>query len=143
MWHTPGHSPDSIVAYAKEDKILFAADTVMPIPFFGDGSWSNFVTSLEGLKGRTYETIVQGHGEVVLRGESHEKIDEDLAYLHTLHNRVSEVINEGGSVEQALEYAEIEECGKSRIILNGIAQQLHESNVRTLYQQLEEETQPA
>ncbi|NDJ34833.1 MAG: MBL fold metallo-hydrolase [Chloroflexi bacterium] len=136
MWHSPGHSPDSIVCHIKEEKILFAADTVMAVPFFADGTWSDYITSLERLVGQQFETIVQGHGEVILRGEAPIRIKEDLTYLRTLHQRVQEVIEAKGSLQEAHEHADIETCGKNRIMLNGLGLQLHEGNVAALYEAL-------
>jgi glyoxylase-like metal-dependent hydrolase (beta-lactamase superfamily II) len=46
FWSTPGHSADSIVCLVKEDQILFAADTLMPVPYFVDGDYDSFLTSL-------------------------------------------------------------------------------------------------
>jgi hypothetical protein len=45
------------------------------------------------------------------------------------------VIEDDGGIE-ALQSIDIESCGKSRIPLNGLVQDLHEANVYTLYQQL-------
>lgn len=135
MWHMPGHSPDSIVCKVKGENILFAADTVMPVPFFADGSWEDTVNSLESLRGGNFESIVQGHGEVILRGEIDGRIEEDLHYLHTVRRRVEEIV-EAGEGPEALRTIDIEECGKSRIALNGVVQQLHATNVEVLYRQL-------
>lgn len=135
MWHSPGHSPDSIVCLVEEEQILFAADTMMPVPFFADGSWTDYVASLEALRGGEYETIVQGHGEVILRGEVSSRVEDDLDYLHTIHARVEEVVANGGGPE-ALDEIDIEECGKNRIALNGVVQQLHRSNLDALYQSM-------
>lgn len=140
MWHTPGHSPDGIVCHLEDENLLFAADTMMPVPFFADGSWADFVSSLESLKGQHFETVVQGHGEVILRGEVQSRIDEDLAYLHTVRARVEDIIENGGG-HDALDSIDIEECGKSRIALNGIVQQLHAKNIDVLYHQLLAERQ--
>ncbi|MDQ7036541.1 MAG: MBL fold metallo-hydrolase [Anaerolineae bacterium] len=71
--HSPGHSPDSIVVWIEEENVLFAADTVMPIPYFVDGSYDDFLASLKRLQGRGFENIVQGHGEIILRGEVEKK----------------------------------------------------------------------
>ena len=35
--HTPGHSSDSISAYVREDKVLFAGDLMMPVPYIVGG----------------------------------------------------------------------------------------------------------
>jgi glyoxylase-like metal-dependent hydrolase (beta-lactamase superfamily II) len=132
--HSPGHSPDSIVCSVPEDRVLLAADTMMPLPYFVDGSYDDFVTSLKSLQTGYYENIVQGHGEVILRGEIDEKIQGDLDYLRLLREAVDHALEAGTSVEDI----EIETCGKSRILLNGTAQQLHRQNALALAQQRRE-----
>lgn len=133
LWHTPGHSPDSIVCYVEQDQVLFGADTLMPIPYFVDGSFDAFVGSLKALKARQLpmEAIVQGHGEVILRGEVEDKIEDDLRYLTRLHDAVMAAI-QAGEGDEAIDAITIESCGKSHILLNGAAQQLHRQNVFTL-----------
>jgi cyclase len=135
IWHAPGHSPDSVLCLVEEERILFASDTLMPVPFFRDGSWEDHIATLESLKDRVFESVVQGHGEVILRGEVQEKIQDDLDYLHTLHDRVSAIVERGDGPEALGEIA-IEDCGKSRVPLNGLVQQLHMSNARALYQRI-------
>ncbi len=136
--HSPGHSPDSIVALVKEDRVLFAADTMMPIPYFVDGSYDDFVNSLNALRDGGYENVVQGHGEVVLRGEVEEVIQGDLDYLATLREHVERALDKGLPVE-ALNTIDIESCGKSRIPLNGLVQDLHLANLHALYRTLRAE----
>lgn len=133
--HSPGHSPDSIVALVKEDRVLFAADTLMPIPYFVDGSYDDFVASLKALRNGGYENVVQGHGEVVLRGEVETKIEDDLAYLESLRQHVEHVIERQLPIT-ALDDIHIERCGKSRIPLNGLVQELHRTNLHALYDDL-------
>lgn len=139
LWHSPGHSPDSVVAYVREDRILFAADTIMPIPYFVDGSYADFINSLEALRGKGFECVVQGHGEVVLRGEVEAKLDSDLEYLRRIRQHVEKALDRK-SPEKYLEKIDIESCGKSRIALNGAVQDLHRANVRLLYSQVRAET---
>ena len=138
MWHTPGHSPDSIVCMVEEERILFAADTLMPIPFFSDGKWEDFVASLESLLPLSFENVVQGHGEVILRGEVKEKVEEDLRYLNLLHKKVEDLVRRNRGPE-SLDKIDLEACGKSRIPLNGLVQTLHKSNLETLYWALKSE----
>ncbi len=138
MWLTPGHSPDSIVCLLKDERILFAGDTLMPIPFFADGDWESYVSTLEALSSQAFECIVQGHGEVILRGEVKAKIEQDLHYLHTLRAKVEKLIKRGDSPESVAKI-DIESCGKSRISLNGLVERLHHSNAVTLYWALKKE----
>jgi cyclase len=132
---TPGHTLDSTVVYVKEDKVLLAADTVMPLPYFVWGSREEFITSLERVLEFNMDSIVQGHGEVLLRGEIQGVIQGSIRYLEVLYDKVMRVIEDGGGIE-ALQRIDIESCGKSRIPLNGLVQDLHEANLYTLYQQL-------
>lgn len=140
LTHTPGHSPDSIVCLVKEDRVLFAADTIMPLPYFLDGSFQDFVTSLEGLRNGNFENVIQGHGDVILRGEVEEKLQEDLLYLNRLREAVDAAL-ETPQPEVALAAIELEDCGKSRILLNGEAEPLHRRNVQVLANQRREPTQ--
>jgi cyclase len=95
LWHTPGHSPDSIVVWCREDNVLFGADTLMPLPFFVDGNYDQFVATLSKMRHNSYEHIVQGHGDVLLRGEVDEKIVGDLHYLQTLREQVDRALLQG------------------------------------------------
>jgi glyoxylase-like metal-dependent hydrolase (beta-lactamase superfamily II) len=139
--HMPGHSADCIGVWVEEENVLFAADTVMPIPYFVDGSYDDFLNTLKRLDGREYEAIVQGHGDIILRGEVTSRIREDIAYLETLHARVKDILADsdptGSSddLQQTLTTVDIESCGKSHVLLNGVAVQLHEQNVLALARQ--------
>ncbi|MBL8131145.1 MAG: MBL fold metallo-hydrolase [Anaerolineae bacterium] len=126
-----GHSPDSIVCLVREDRTLLGADTVMSLPYFVDGSYDELFHSLERLLGENYEHVVQGHGDVILRGEIEEKLRGDLRYLQRMHDAVSDAMT-SRSREAALAAIDIEACGKSRILLNGSAEALHRKNVLAL-----------
>jgi cyclase len=132
LWHTPGHSPDSIVCLVENEGILLAADTMTPVPFFADGSWQDFIGTLEALRDQPIESIVQGHGEVILRGEVPERIESDLAYLYSLREKVEALVDRNLGPE-SIDSIDIEDCGKSRIALNGLVQQLHRTNAEALY----------
>lgn len=138
MWHAPGHSPDSIMCMVKEERILFAADTLMPLPFLADGHWEAYISTLEMLLAQPFENVIQGHGEVILRGEVREKVEEDILYLRTLRDKVVDLVTHNDGFD-ALDQIDIEACGKSRIPLNGLVQQLHRSNVEALYWALRRE----
>ena len=127
---SPGHSPDSIVCLVHGEDVLFAADTVMPIPYFVDGSFDDLERSLSLLLDEEYENIVQGHGDIILRGEAPEKIASDLQYLRRLAEEVEKAMATGlESIEDAIPLAA---CGKSQVLLNGAVQQLHRHNIRAL-----------
>jgi len=130
--HTPGHSSDCIVVYVKEDKVLFGGDTVMPVPFIVDGDWRDMIASLRLIQELPLENIVQGHGEVLLRGEIPRALASSISYLQTIYKHVRRHV-EAGLPRSDLRKLDIEKCGKSRIPLNGLVQDLHWANLAYLY----------
>lgn len=141
LQHCPGHSPDLTCALVVDDRILFASDTVMPVPTLFDGSYEDLVASLNDLLEMNLDCLVQGHGEVILRGEVESLILSDLAYLENIRRAVKGVIDEGWPIS-SLERISIESCGKSRIPLNGFVTDLHLANLRKLYEELNHEAEP-
>lgn len=139
LWSAPGHSTDGAVCYIVEDNVLFAGDAVMALPYFVDGSFDDTISTLNQLRNRGFESIVQGHGEVILRGEVDDKIQDDLNYLYRLSTAVDKAMA-SKSWEHALTRISLESCGKERILLNGAAQQLHEQNVQALATQRHQST---
>jgi cyclase len=81
------------------------------------------------------DCAVQGHGEVILRGELRALIESDLNYLARIKEKVGEFVAAGASIS-ALNQIGIESCGKSRLPLNGFVSDLHQANLRQLYQLL-------
>ena len=134
LTHSPGHSPDSITVLVKEDRILFASDTMMPLPYFVDGDVDEIYKSIQAIPPLGLENIVQGHGEVILRGEIDDAVRSNLRYLDHIRRKVERHIERGRTREEVLEI-EIESCGKSRIPLSGLVELLHERNLLALYDQ--------
>lgn len=134
----PGHSKDSIAVLVEEDRILFAGDTIMPLPFVADGDVDDNIASLKRVPKLGLENIVQGHGDIILRGEIDEKIAEDIAYLSEIKKAVKKA-NRRRYPLDVLEETSIEACGKSRVLLGGLAQSLHRQNLiahfRNTYQE--------
>ena len=128
----PGHTLDSIGVYVEEDKILFAGDAVMPVPYIVGGDRAAMIDSLHVIGQLSPENIVQGHGDVILRGEVEEVLETSIFYLETIYEKVKEAVEAGAPPESVAEI-NIEQCGKSRIPLNGLVQQLHEANLLYLY----------
>lgn len=136
----PGHTPDSIVVYVKENKVLFAGDAVMPVPHIVWGDWKEMITSLRAIEELSLENVIQGHGEFLLRGEISETIESSIAYLEMIHEKVKALVAAGAPREE-LTTIDIEQCGKSRIPLDGLVQQLHRANLYKLYEILSAEVE--
>lgn len=134
--HSPGHSPDVITVRVREDKVLFASDTILPVPYIdfpGGGSIDDLRRSLRNIEISGLENVVQGHGEVLLRGEIRSTIVSSLKYLDCIEHAVDQHIRNSAPVETLLRTS-IEQCGRSRIPLNGMVQKLHQANLYYLYQ---------
>jgi cyclase len=139
LFATPGHSADMLSVQLDEDKILFAGDAVMPVPYIVGGDLEASKASLQVIRGLNLENLVQGHGEVLLRGEIPELIDASIKYLDVLRARVQRALDMGMSRDD-LRGIDIEECGISRVPLSGLVQRLHEANVGYLYDTLKRST---
>jgi glyoxylase-like metal-dependent hydrolase (beta-lactamase superfamily II) len=130
--YSPGHSRDVITVHAVEDRLMVASDTVMPVPYVVGGDLDDMIGSLTAIKQKSLENLVQGHGEVLLRGEIEETLDANIAYLKNVDRLVRERIARGIPRTGILDIT-IEECGLSRIPLGGLVQKLHHANLLTLY----------
>lgn len=130
--HTPGHTRDLVSVFVTNNRILFASDNMMPVPTIFDGDYDDLVLAYHRILEMAPDTIVQGHGEVILRGEVENVVSSHLAYLETIKQRVSDCFSSGKPIS-ALREIDIESCGKSRIPLNGLVADLHHANLEKLY----------
>jgi cyclase len=138
MTPMPGHSIDGISVLVEEDRVLFAGDSFMPIPYMVDGDPDELAASIKRIGKMGLENIVQGHGDIILRGEIEEAARENLAYISTLRKAVRAASKKRDPME-ALADIDIESCGKSRVSLTGLGIELHKRNIMYLYKHLSEE----
>ena len=68
---------------------MIASDTVMPVPYIVGGDLDDLIASLAAIKQKNLENLVQGHGEVLLRGEIEETLDANINYLKTIDRLVA------------------------------------------------------
>ena len=126
-----GHSNDGISVLVEEDRILFAGDSFMPVPHVVDGDVDDNIASIKQVAKLGLENIVQGHGDIILRGEIDAAIKENVGYLTAIKKSVKSISRRKNAAE-LLEDITIEECGKSRVYLGGLAEALHQSNLNAL-----------
>jgi len=131
----PGHSKDGIGVFVEEDRVLFAGDVFMPLPYLVDGDYDEMVASLKYIGKMGLENVVQGHGDVVLRGEIDGAIKDHLAYLTAIRKVVRQASRRKYSGDM-MARIDVESCGKSRVIIGGLAEELHQRNMVALYKQL-------
>jgi hypothetical protein len=94
--------------------------------------------SIERAAAMSLEYIVQGHGELILRGEIKDTLKRQVGYLDNLMQKVQRVVDTGGARDDVRAIT-IESCGLSRVLLNGTVGQLHTSNVLSLYDRYAQE----
>jgi len=131
-----GHSKDGIAVLVEEDRILFAGDAFMPLPYIVDGDIDESMATIKRIGRMGLENIVQGHGDVILRGEIDAAVKENLNYLTAIKRAVKAASRRKNAVD-LLENITIEGCGKSRVYLGGLAQTLHQRNLYALLQQMQ------
>lgn len=137
----PGHSSDGIGVLIEEEHTLFAGDVFMSLPYVVDGNIDTMVATLNTIRSMGLENIIQGHGDVVLRGEVNTIIDDHLAYL----SNIRKIVHRAARREfpgEFLKNTSVESCGKSRILIGGLAEDLHHRNLEAVYQQIYGETPP-
>jgi glyoxylase-like metal-dependent hydrolase (beta-lactamase superfamily II) len=131
----PGHSPDGIGVLVLEDRVLFSGDAMMPLPHVVTGDLEALTTSLKRIPRLKLENVIQGHGEVILRGEIQNAVRSNLNYIACVRReatRASRRRDPGAYLASVT----IEECGKSRILLGGLAEDLHRRNLTGVYRTL-------
>lgn len=135
MFPTPGHSADGISVLVEEDRVLFAGDAFMPLPYIVDGDPDEIAATIKRIGKMGLENIIQGHGDIILRGEIEEATRSNLAYINTVRKAVRAASKRRDPLE-ALAEIDIESCGKSRVTLGGLGVELHKRNVVYLFKTL-------
>lgn len=134
--HSPGPSPELCVVHVREDKVLFASDLMMPVPLIATpfSDIEAFRRSLLNLHDYNLECIVQGHGDILLRGEVTSSIDISVKYLNDIQQLVQQLMGDGATKHDLLTH-DIEQFDRSRIPLGGLVQQFHANNLLYLWDQ--------
>jgi glyoxylase-like metal-dependent hydrolase (beta-lactamase superfamily II) len=136
-----GHSQDGIAVLVEEDRVLFAGDAFMPLPYVVDGDVEEITASIRKIARMGLENIIQGHGDIILRGEIDAAVKENLNYLAAIKKTAKAALRRRDP-QEFLESVTIEQCGKSRVYLSGLAESLHQRNLNVLYQQWLENGEP-
>jgi glyoxylase-like metal-dependent hydrolase (beta-lactamase superfamily II) len=138
MMPLEGHSKDGIGVLLDEDRVLFAGDAFMPLPFIVDGDIEKTTNTIKNIGKMGLENIIQGHGDIILRGEIEDAVKENLNYLNAIRKAARAALKKRNPQEFLAE-VDIESCGKSRVYLSGLAADLHKQNLRVLFNQYLEE----
>ncbi len=82
LFHSPGHTGDSITLYDRRDRVLVVGDNAeRPIPSCIDpANLDAHIRSLKAYLGVAFDAIVPGHGELLTAAD----IEANIAYLEAL-----------------------------------------------------------
>lgn len=138
IMQAPGHSRDGIAVLVDEDRVLFAGDAFMPLPYIVDGNVDESSTAIKKIGRMGLENIIQGHGDIILRGEIDAAVKENLNYLACV-KKAAKAAARRRTPEEYLETVGIEDCGKSRVYLGGLAEALHKRNLEAVLNQVQAE----
>ncbi len=87
LFHTPGHTIDSICIHIAKSNILIAGDTILGKennikypPYFVEGSINQMISTVEQIMQINFDTLIPGHFDVITK----QNIEYDLNYLKNL-----------------------------------------------------------
>lgn len=139
LFPLPGHSADNLAVLVEEDRVLFSGDACMPLPYIVDGNIDDLTASLKKVARMGLENIIQGHGDIVLRGEIDSYVRDNLNYLSAIRKAVRKASRRKYPLD-VLNAVTVDSCGKSRVLIGGLAEELHRRNLVALYRHLFGET---
>jgi len=110
LFHTPGHTPDSICAFLPDEGVLVGSDTVVTgiVPAIGDGDSLQLESTLRELAKRNAALLIPGHGSLV-SGE--ERVRDTILwsadYLGSIRERIASHLSQArGDLGSAVPYEE-------------------------------------
>jgi hypothetical protein len=100
-----------------------------------DGDFDDMVASLKKIGKMGLENIIQGHGDIVLRGEIDNFLRDNQNYLSNIRKAVRRAGRRKYPMDLLGEVT-VDSCGKSRVLIGGLAEELHRRNLKALYRQI-------
>jgi cyclase len=138
LHHVGGHSPDSIVVQAVEDRILMTGDNITSAmhPYKGHACFSDWIRALEFMDALDVDTIIPGHGAICRR----EEIGRFIDYMRALHSLTSESIEEGISCDAVVRKVRDEMFGYFETDPERLeaARMMFDLGTKRLYEEIEE-----
>ena len=98
-----GHTGGDVVVYLPKEKVVCSGDLFIGgLGFMGDGYVDEWIASLEELKKLDFDTVIPGHGEVIVGdAAATERIGFVQAYMRDLWAKANELKRQGVSAEDA------------------------------------------
>jgi cyclase len=100
LHHVGGHSADSIIVHAVEEKILMAGDNITSAthPYKGHACFADWIEALEYMNTLDVETVIPGHGETC----GPDEIARFIEYMKRLWKVTAESMRAGLSCDDTV-----------------------------------------
>jgi glyoxylase-like metal-dependent hydrolase (beta-lactamase superfamily II) len=138
LFRMPGHTEDNTGIFIEEEKVLISGDATMAIPIIAGGEWQQEIKTLEKIKALKPLTVIQGHGEVILRGEVNTVMDRYIDYINCVVEQAHEALKNDDPRDTIWDIP-LETCGLERVPLGIASHQLHVANILAIYDELKAE----
>ncbi len=90
----------------------------MPLPYVVDGDLDEMTDTIKHIGKMGLENVIQGHGDIILRGEIEDSVKENLNYLAGVRKAAKTALRRRNPLDYLAEI-DIESCGKSRVLAHG------------------------
>ncbi|MGA8785467.1 MAG: MBL fold metallo-hydrolase [Polaromonas sp.] len=114
----PSHTPEDMVVYLPQEKVLFAGDVVFRsrIPFVGQADSGHWIKSLESLLTFDASVIVPGHGPHSTEARKDTELTRDyLIYLRTTMGQAARNLEPFEAAYQAADWTRFEHLPLFRV----------------------------
>lgn len=135
LFRMPGHTEDNTGIFIEEERVLITGDAVMAIPIIARGDWQQEIETLQKVKELEPLTVIQGHGEVILRGEVDTVMDQYIDYLNCVAEQAHKALDNDEPRDTIWDIP-LETCGLERVPLGIASHQLHVANILSIYDEL-------
>lgn len=131
----PSHTPEDLVVYLPQEKVLFAGDLVFRsrIPYVGKADSRHWIAALDHLLALDAQIIVPGHGPLSTEARKDMQLTRDyLAFLRTTMNKAARDLEPFDDAMAGTDWSEFEHLPLFRAI--------NRMNAYNTYLLLEEES---
>jgi glyoxylase-like metal-dependent hydrolase (beta-lactamase superfamily II) len=108
----PAHTPEDLVVYLPQEKVLFAGDLVFRsrIPFVGQADSRHWITALDQLLAFDAQTVVPGHGPYSREARQDMQLTRDyLVYLRAAMARAARELEPFDEAYAATDWSRFEQ----------------------------------
>ena len=137
LHHVGGHSPDSIIVHAVEDRVLMSGDNITSAshPYKGHACFADWIRALDYMHTLDVDTVVPGHGETCGRDE----IKRFSDYMLRLWDSTAELIRGGVSRDEVVRKISDEMFGHFKTEPDRLegAKMMFDLGTKRLYEEIE------